>query len=307
MLAAPLIPYIPTERLVLTLLPEGSLGGGWPPAPIAIQPFGVLVATGVYVGAWLAIRQARRVGLSEPAMTSFITWVVGIGFLSAHVLEVVLYRPGELLEDPLVLLRLWEGLSSFGGFIGGVVGAFVWRARHRQRVLPYADAVASALPVGWSFGRAGCSVAHDHPGFASDAWFAVQFPSGGRYDLGLYEFVLTIPLALAFLRWRRQPRPSGFFLAIMALYYAPVRFALDFLRVRDARYLGLTPAQWFCIVLLGVGIGFLLHIRRAPPLAAEVGPAVRDEPSVSGVGGTGTPVSPAARRAARRAARATRG
>jgi phosphatidylglycerol:prolipoprotein diacylglycerol transferase len=40
--------------------------------------------------------------------------------------------------------------------------------------------------------------------------------------------------------------------------YAPTRFALDFLRaqdVRDAdpRHLGLTPAQWLCFLLLGVG------------------------------------------------------
>jgi len=264
------------------------------------------VATGVYVGAWLAIRQARRVGLSEPAMTSFITWVVGIGFLSAHVLEVVFYRPGELLDDPLVLLRLWEGLSSFGGFIGGAVGAFVWRARHRERMLPYADAVASALPVGWAFGRAGCSVAHDHPGLPSEAWFAVQFPSGGRYDLGLYELVLTIPLVLTFLWWRRRPRPTGLYLATMALYYAPLRFALDFLRVRDARYLGLTPAQWCCIALLGVGVFFLLLARRAPPVAMEAGPASGAGPLVTGGGGAGAAASPAARRAARRAARAAR-
>ncbi len=306
-LAAPLIPYIPTERLVLTLVPAGALGDGWPSVPIAIQPFGVLVATGGYVGAWLAIRQARRVGLSEPAMTSFITWGVGVGFLAAHVLEVVFYRPGELLEDPLVLLRLWEGLSSFGGFIGGVVGALMWRARTGERVLPYADVVASALPVGWAFGRAGCSVAHDHPGLESDAWFAVQFPSGGRFDLGLYELVLTVPLALGFLWLRGRPRPRGFYIATMALYYAPIRFALDFLRVRDARYQGLTPAQWCCIALLAVGIGFVRVAQRSATSAAGQGAVVLGRPSLRGVGQAPSRGSPSARRAARRAARATRG
>jgi len=48
-----------------------------------------------------------------------------------------------------------------------------------------ADLVASAFPLSWVFGRSGCSLAHDHPGMLSNAWFAVQYPGGGRFDLGL--------------------------------------------------------------------------------------------------------------------------
>jgi phosphatidylglycerol:prolipoprotein diacylglycerol transferase len=59
----------------------------------------------------------------------------------------------------------------------------------------------------------------------------------------------------------------------MCTYYAPLRFLLDFLRERqdaaiaglvaggDARYLGLTPAQWCCLPLLGLGL-YLLHVSR---------------------------------------------
>ena len=125
--------------------------------------------------------------------------------------------------------------------------------------MPYADVIASSFPAAWVFGRIGCSVAHDHPGLPSDAWFAVQYPGGGRFDLGLYEMLLTIPLALAFLWLRKKPRPWGFYVGAITIAYAPVRFALDFLRVADPiaesgglvaavdpRYAGLTPAQWAC-------------------------------------------------------------
>ncbi|HEY4102249.1 MAG TPA: prolipoprotein diacylglyceryl transferase family protein, partial [Polyangiaceae bacterium] len=124
------------------------------------------------------------------------------------------------------------------------------------------------FPAAWVFGRMGCSVAHDHPGIASDLWFAVQYPGGGRFDLGLYEMLLTIPLALAFLYLRRKPRPWGFYLGAMSIAYAPVRFALDFLRVKesnglsgavDPRYGGLTPAQWACFALLGAGVYFFVR------------------------------------------------
>ena len=257
----PLIPYLTVPEL--PLIPKG-LFGSFPPADVSIKPFGTLVAIGVYLGAWLAVRQGRRLGLEERTLVSFIFWVVITGFLLGHVLDILLYYPGRLKDDPLSLIRVWEGLSSFGGFTGAIVGTLLFKWRHKALVLPYADVVSSAFPVGWFFGRAGCALAHDHPGVHSDAWFAVQYPGGARFDLGLYEMVLTLPLAIAFLFLRQRPRPWGFYIGTMAVAYAPTRFALDFLRARDTkeadvRYLALTPAQWLCFALLAFGAAMLWY------------------------------------------------
>lgn len=278
MLLEPLIPYVKVPEL--TIVPAEFFGSHLPPVPISIKPFGALVATGVYLGAWLSVRQGRRLGLDEKALVSFIFWVVGIGFVLGHVLDVVLYSPARLVTDPGSVFRLWDGLSSFGGFTGALVGTLLWKGRHKVPVLPYADVVASALPVGWVFGRAGCSVAHDHPGMHSQAWFAVHYPDGGRYDLGLYEMLLVIPLAVAFLVLRRQPRPWGFYVGTMSVAYAPTRFALDFLRAKDLlsadpRYGLFTPAQWACFALLAFGTVVLYRALMKPwPPALPVVPSL---------------------------------
>ena len=136
--------------------------------------------------------------------------------------------------------------------------------------MPLADAVASGLPFGWMFGRAGCTVVHDHPGIRSDAWFAVAYPGGSRLDLGLLELVYVIPIAVAFVFLRRRAWPWGFFVAVLSISYAPGRFLLDFLRLRraehdllpDARYAGLTPAQWACLALGIFGVGLLVRVLR---------------------------------------------
>ena len=49
-------------------------------------------------------------------------------------------------------------------------------------------------------------------------------------------------------------------IAVAALYYAPIRFFLDFLRFPDSdpKYLGLTPAQIMCIFTV---IGGFMTIR----------------------------------------------
>jgi len=263
----PSIPYITIPEI--PILPGfGSFNA------ITIKPFGMLVATGVYSGWLLAVRQAKRLGFDIEQFNSFVTWVVTCGFIGGHVFDVILYHPQKLfgaasfLDGLFELLALWRSLSSFGGFMGAVVGAFLWKARYGiKNALLYCDTLGSAFPLGWLFGRTGCSVAHDHPGRRSDAWYAVQYPDGGRFDLGLYEMILTLPLVAAFLFFMKKPRAEGFYLALMCIYYAPMRFLLDFFRATDVReadprHLGLTPAQWLCSGLLVIGIVMLVWAQR---------------------------------------------
>ena len=278
---APLIPYLEPSDFVLV---PAHVFGSFPAVPVTLKPFGTLVALGVYAGSACAVRHARRLGMNERVMVSFLTWIVVSSFVFGHVFDSLSYYPDDVRRDPLMLLRLWEGLSSFGGFTGAVIGGLAWRIRHRARIFEYSDVVASCFPVSWSFGRLGCTVAHDHPGLRSDAWYAVRYPGGGRLDLGLYELLITLPLMVAFLLFARRRRPWGFYLAIMCAYYAPLRFLLDFLRVHpsdgagpfaasgDARYLGLTPAQWGCLPLFALGVFAYRRARRAdtavPPVPA---------------------------------------
>jgi phosphatidylglycerol:prolipoprotein diacylglycerol transferase len=237
-------------------------------------------------------------------MISFLTYIVIISFVSGHVFDVISYYPAEVLRDPWVLVRLWEGLSSFGGFAGAVLAGAIWRFRHKTPILAYADVVAASFPVSWTFGRLGCTVAHDHPGIRSSAWYAVQYPDGGRLDLGLYELLITIPLMIVFLKLHKRPRPWGFYAGVMCTYYAPLRFLLDFLRERegvpvlgivdsgDARYLALTPAQWAAIPLGALGVYLLLASRRNGtelPLVPVAFRRLRAEPEPAGsdAGGEG--------------------
>jgi phosphatidylglycerol:prolipoprotein diacylglycerol transferase len=285
---APLVPYF--ELPELPILSERFFGS-FPAEPITFKPFGMLFAFGAYTGTVAALRQARRLGASDNAVLSMTGWVAVSSFFFAHVFDALLYYPKDVIADPLLLFRFWEGLSSFGGFAGAFIGAFSWRRFYKARLLPYADIVASSFPVTWTFGRLGCTVAHDHPGIRSEFFLAVKYPDGGRHDLGFYEFLMIVPLAIAFLVLRRKPRPWGFYGGILCTYYAPIRFLFDFLRERpdafapgsfasgDARYIGLTPAQWACLPLLAIGVTLLVRTKTAgmdvPPVPAAFAPKSR--------------------------------
>lgn len=236
---------------------------------LSIQPFGVLVATGVLLGAWVAGQFARRNDLDPIATGDLVTYAVVTGFILGYFLNGILYERETFmaaLRNPSMFLSTWLGLSSYGGFFGGILGCFIWKWRKKMELLPYANAVCFALPFGWLFGRLGCFVVHDHPGKVTDFFLAVneyrfgEPPFQPRHDLGLYEVLYSL-LIIGMFIWleHRKRRPVGFYCVLLPIVYAPVRFFLDFLRAApleggDVRYAGLTPAQWASILMVGVGL-----------------------------------------------------
>jgi phosphatidylglycerol:prolipoprotein diacylglycerol transferase len=268
--------------------------------PVPIQPFGVLVALGLVAGYQVAKRRAPLCGVARADLDSFVWWVLGVAFVMGHVLDEIFYHPDVLVQHPWTLLAIWEGQSSYGGFVGAVAGGVLWsfvertpsppflRLRTERRpMLAVSDLVASVFPMGWMFGRAGCALVHDHLGVPSTSSLAVEFGPGPvtsyglfavhhgdapRYDLGLLEVFFTIAVAAAFAVMWRKKRPLGSYLVALCLAYPPIRFALDFLRLGsdeggDERYLRLTPAQWACFAFFLVGVWLFARLR-ARALAA---------------------------------------
>lgn len=275
------------------------LGQTWHLGPFDLHPFGILVATGTFIGSSLAVRRAASRGLDQAKAEQLVTYLLICGFIGAHVLECLMYRPQEVLRNPFILLYLWQGISSFGGFIGGTVGMLLWRRRTKADLLPYADQIAAVFPISWIFGRSGCSLAHDHVGCLSNSPLAFDFPDGmfhnpgPRLDLGFLELLITIPIAIFMWWYARKPRHMGSVTGLLCVIYAPIRFPLDALRATDihapdARYIGLTPAQWLSIGLMTFGVYLLVQSRKWPVVGAVVPPA--REPAV-GDGATNHPAS----------------
>lgn len=226
--------------------------------PLTLHAFGVLVGIGILVGVRATVRRGHELGLAEASVRSMTTTILVGGFIAAHLFDVVAYQTSEAPVSWIDVVNPFNGLSSFGGFAGAVAALFAWARWHGERVAPYADALAVGLAPGWLFGRLGCFTAHDHPGRRTDFFLGVHYPDGVRHDLGLDEALFAAAVTVVFLLLRRRERPVGTYPALLALTYAPVRFGLDFLRAHDlpgadARYLGLTPAQYGCVLLLGVG------------------------------------------------------
>ncbi|MEZ4236750.1 MAG: prolipoprotein diacylglyceryl transferase [Myxococcota bacterium] len=268
---------------------------------IPIDPWATLVCLGFVIGLEVARYRAIRLHLDVRDIVDGAVFTVLSGFFWAHVVTVLFYFPERLQEDGIMsILRVWEGFSSTGGFIGAVLGAWLfYRVIRKRDALRHADVIMYGFPFGWFFGRLGCGVVHDHIGKLTTFPLAMDFDHGFspwwtdgspfsvhgiRHELGLYEAALLVPLMVAFWWLGKRDRVPGFFLGVFAVYYAPVRFVLEFLRNgdlqhQDARYLGLTPAQYGMVVMFLAGVAFLVYLHRDTPAPAAAPAARADDPA----------------------------
>jgi phosphatidylglycerol---prolipoprotein diacylglyceryl transferase len=271
------------SSLALPFFHLGSIG--------PIQSFGIIVAGGVIIGAEILRWYAEWHGVEDNHIRSVLAWVTICGFLGAHELDMLFYNFDKISEAvvntppgwwPLgttlwptnwpLPLKIWEGISSYGGFVGGALGFFfyVWWKRLPMRL--FADIVVVGLLPAFSIGRIGCTVVSDHVGAAVDphAWYsflAMNYPRDFNmetvqtlvrahpgtgpmtaWNLGLVEFLYLVPvnalvLWLAFRaptpkQWEDGHKtarrlPTGLLPVFAGLLYAPVRFLLEFLRPNE--------------------------------------------------------------------------
>lgn len=237
--------------------------------PVTLQVWGFFAALGVVLASWYAVHLAKRRGLDAGKIESLVFWSIVAAFVGARVFHVLAYEHAYYFAHPSEILAVWKGgLSSFGGFIGAGAAA-AWQIRKmRLPFLRTADIAIPATVLGLGCGRIGCFLIHDHPGtlaYGAGRWIAVNYPDGARYDLGLLLGLFDFLLFGTFLLLMRKPRKDGFYFTLFMLVYGPVRFLLDFLRIQDVRYFGLTPGQYGSIALFLAGLWLL---RRPRALAA---------------------------------------
>ena len=288
-------------------LPEFELfGRAFAPS---VHWYGVMYAIGFGLAWFLGRRrvaQGRLPGVDANAFADLLFYgMLGV-VLGGRFGYVLFYGFPAFLDDPLMLLRIWEGGMSFhGGLLGVLVAMWWWSRRQRLHFFDTVDFVAPLVPAGLGLGRLGNWIGGELWGKATDGSWGVVFPRAlpeqfarldpvalraqfetgaldayARHPSQLYQVALEGVAMFAILWWfSSRPRPRYAVSGLVALLYGVFRFAVEFVREPDAHigYLAfdwLTMGQVLSLPLIAIGLGLLWASRRAPtlqpaPVAAE--------------------------------------
>lgn len=253
---------------------------------LPIRSFGVMVMLGVLAGAWWLRGALRRIGVEQrDAAGNLVTVAVITGLLFARWTYLLIHP--EAWHGPISLIAFWEGgIVSFGGFLGGAVGAFWFARRHGLSFALLGDALLPALFLGQTFGRIGCFLVGDDYGRPWAGPWAVRFPAlAGSlipehlvgvplHPAQLYLSAMSLGIFLTTAALFRRRAYDGQVLVTAMMMFAVGRFLLEYTRGDDAArgiYGPLSSAQWAALVVLAVALlsrGRLLRRATRQPWSA---------------------------------------
>lgn len=252
--------------------------------PGGIRWYGIAYLAG-FISAFFLLKRYHKCKRSpynsEQVMNLMTFMVLGV-LLGGRIGYALLYRWGEFMEDPLILLRVWEGgMASHGGFVGVCIAVF-WYARHsKQSPFPIGDIIVSVVPPGLFFGRIANFINGELWGRTTEITWGVLFPKApgfiegvARHPSQLYAATLEGLCTFAFVQWRfwksdvtkRAPgRLAGEFL----IAYAIARIINEFFRQPDASLvMGMSRGQFYSLFLVlgGAILIRIAEIRAKKPL-----------------------------------------
>lgn len=214
--------------------------------PIKIYTWGLFVSLGFLVAFFLLI---KKYPAEKNILIDLLLYILAGSMLGARLFFILFYS-GDIAGGLRDFFKIWNGgMSSFGGFFGGALAVFIYARLKKIKFYPLAEKLAFVLPLGLAIARIGCYLINDHPGISTGSgFFAVNYPDGARYDMGLLLMFFDATIFIYFLL------KKGLYLEKFLLIYGGGRFLLDFLRIGEPSLAGLLPSQYGSILLFATGI-----------------------------------------------------
>ena len=248
--------------------------------PLQVHWYALMYLVGFAGGWWLGMVRAKQPhsSLTPEQLTDCLFYVALGVVLGGHIGFSLFYATEKLLDDPLLLFRIWQGGMSFHGGLLGVMLAMWWFARrHGKKFFEVMDFVAPLATIGLGAGRLGNFINGELWGRVTEIPWGMVFPTGGplpRHPSQLYEFVLEgVVLFVILWTYSAKPRPRMAISGLFSLCYGCFRFLVEFVRQPDA-YLGddgiiafgwLTMGQLLSLPMIFVGTALLLLAHHRKP------------------------------------------
>jgi len=270
-----------------------ALDLGW----FQLRWYSLAYLAGIVVGWWYLLKLIRAPGapMARRHADDLVFYATLGIILGGRLGYVLFYKPADYWQNPVEIVRLWDGGMSFhGGVIGVTCGILYMAWRQKLDWLRVHDYVACCVPFGLFFGRLANFVNGELWGGETSLPWAVRFPEAimngvavmgpPRHPSQLYEALLEgllLGLVLWFMFWKTRARTQpGKLVGAFILVYGISRFLVEFVREPDAHLVEFAAAthlqmgQWLSLPMILGGLYLVLTARKRE---ARVKPVPVDE------------------------------
>lgn len=222
---------------ILFAIPESIplLGG------VTVYTYGALVALGFFCGILWILHEARLAGVNRDRVADLSFYLIVAAIVGSRLLYIVV-EARRYLENPLDILKIWEGgLVFYGGLLACIGVAWWYTRRQGWSLRGTADLFMPGVALGHSIGRLGCLMAgccYGRP-VSGHPWWAIIFPhsESGLAPTGIPLFPTQLMesvgelLVFGLLVWvRRHKKFEGQVFLTYLVLYAVLRSILEIFR-----------------------------------------------------------------------------
>ena len=240
---------------------------------LSIPMYGVMIATGVGLGAIAAIYfPAKKTIPRQDIFFAFCYAAVGT-FIGAKLLYIITIFPGLIssirtgeftLELAVNLIRY--GFIFYGGIIGAIAAVFIYSKKYKLSFIDIMEILIVSVPLIHAVGRIGCFCAGCCYGHPVDPPWGLFFKAGSAAPFGISLFPIQLMesginavLFIAIFIFSRHRRKAGQLLGFYFAGYGVERFILEYFRYDQAPILlGLSLSQIISLILIPIGVILLI-------------------------------------------------
>lgn len=230
--------------------------------PLSIYWYGIIIASGMLLGYFIADREANRKGLPEGLFMDLMFYIIIASIVGARLYYVV-FQWEYYSQNPIDIIMVNEGgMAIHGGLIGGFLAGIIYCRVKGFSFFQLADIAAPSLILGQAIGRWGNFMNQEaHGGEVSRGfleslmlpeWIINQMYIDGAYyhPTFLYESVWNL-IGFVLLLLLRPNLKIGQTILLYLIYYSIGRFFIEGMRT-DSLMIGesLRTAQFISILLI---------------------------------------------------------
>lgn len=233
---------------------------------IDIMWYGVLISTGVLLGVFFAVKEARRVGFKEDNVLDFLLIAIPVAIVGARAYYVI-FSWDYYSQNPSEIINTRNGgLAIHGALIAGIITGILFCKRRKINVLQLLDILIPSVALGQAIGRWGNFVNQEAHGGPTDLPWGIMVNGQKVHPTFLYESIINFAVFI-FLTWfaRKKKTTHGQILALYLILYSAGRYFIEGLRTDSLMFLNMRVAQLISLamILSGAALWYVLRKKKS--------------------------------------------
>ncbi|KRL09429.1 prolipoprotein diacylglyceryl transferase [Lentilactobacillus otakiensis DSM 19908 = JCM 15040] len=244
--------------------------------PIEVHWYGIIIASGVILAVWLAVREGDKRGIKADDIYDMILWALPAALICAR-LYYVIFQWSYYKDNPGEIIKIWDGgIAIYGSLIGAMIVVILF-CRHRFiPVWLMLDVAAPTVILAQAIGRWGNFMNQEAFGQVTSLSFlqglhlphfiiTQMYISGAyRQPTFLYESLWSLLGFTVIVTLRHNPHffKRGEVFLTYVMWYSFGRFFVEGMRTDSLMLGGLRVSQILSIILFVGAIGLIIYRRR---------------------------------------------